>query len=92
MSTPLPLLADALGLLDQDLYTHLDGAENLADQRAGWSAEDMATARELIGDLVLVLRGLLIEHRMQPSGDCRVCTGAWPCPVVSTIHAVVKDP
>jgi hypothetical protein len=34
---------------------------------------------------------MLIEHQMTPSGDCRICSSAWPCPVV-TIHALVKDP
>jgi hypothetical protein len=46
----------------------------------------------LSADLVLTLRGLLAEHRLQPSGDCQICTSVWPCPVVITIHAIVKDP
>ncbi|MGH3867319.1 MAG: hypothetical protein ACRDQ4_14475 [Pseudonocardiaceae bacterium] len=93
MTTPSPLVADALGLLGDDLYVHLDEAECLATQVAEWSAEDRERARELIGDLVVVLRGLLVEHkRQQPSGACRTCAVAWPCPVVTTIHAVVKDP
>jgi hypothetical protein len=41
---------------------------------------------------VLALRGLLAEHRLQPSGDCQICTSVWPCPVVATIHTIVKDP
>ncbi|MGH3721604.1 MAG: hypothetical protein ACRDRI_22710 [Pseudonocardiaceae bacterium] len=92
MSTPTPLLADALDLLGYDLLVHLDEADNLADQRARWSEEDITTARELIGDLVLVIRGLLTEHELQPSGDCTVCAVEWPCPVVISIHAVLKDP
>jgi hypothetical protein len=92
MSALSPAFVDAFGLLRDDLYTHLDEAEYLADQDAEWSGDDIRTARGLIGDLVLVLRGLLIEHQLQPSGDCRICTSAWPCPVVTTIHTVVKDP
>jgi hypothetical protein len=52
----------------------------------------MDTARKLIPDLVVVIRGMLIEHEPQPSGGCRVCSAAWPCPVVTRIHALVKDP
>ncbi|MGH3684045.1 MAG: hypothetical protein ACRDRU_12265 [Pseudonocardiaceae bacterium] len=92
MDTHSPAFTDALGLLGNDLLVHLDEAEALATQRAEWSDEEMATARELIGDLLLVIRGLLIEHERQASGDCRICTCAWPCPVVTTIHATVKDP
>lgn len=92
MRTPSPTLADAGNLLPDDLYVHLHEAEYLAEQDDEWSAGDMATARKLIGDLVLVIRGLLVEHRPRNSGDCQICTLAWPCPVVMTIHAVVKDP
>lgn len=92
MSTPSPALAEAGHLLHDNLYGHLHEAEFLADQEDEWSADDLHTARKLIRDLVLVLRGLLVEHRARSSGDCRICTSVWPCPVVKTIHAVVKDP
>ena len=92
MSTPSSALADAGDLLHDDLYVHLHEAEYLAEQDDEWSAGDKETARKLIGDLVLVIRGLLGEHRPQSRGDCRICTSAWPCPVVTTIHAFLKDP
>ena len=92
MSTPSPALAEAGHLLHDDLYVHLHEASYLAEQDDEWSAADSETARKLISDLVLVLRGLLVEHRARSGGDCRICTSAWPCPVVTTIHAVVKDP
>jgi hypothetical protein len=93
VSTPASALTDARRLLHDDLYCHLHEAEYLAEQDGEWSAEDQATARKLIGDLVLALRGLLIEHRPQQlSDECRVCTSVWPCPVVTTIHGFVKDP
>lgn len=92
MSTPSPALAEAGHLLHDDLYLHLQEAEYLAQQDDEWSATDRETARKLIGDLVLVIRGLLVEHRARSGGDCRICTLAWPCPVVTTIHAFVKDP
>lgn len=92
MSTLSPVHAEAFALLRDDLCAHLDEADSLASQIPDWSDDDMKTARELIGDLVLVLRGVLIEHQLQSSGDCRICTSTWPCPVVSTIHTLVKDP
>lgn len=92
MSTLTPVLADAFALLTQDLYEHLEEADCLAQQDGEWSADDMNRARGLIDDLVLTLRGLLIEHKLQISGHCRICTATWPCPVVTTIHAFVKDP
>ena len=92
MSTLSPACADAFGLLREDLYIHLEEADCLATQDGEWSGDDIQTARGLISDLVLALRGLLAEHRLQPSGDCQICTSGWPCPVVTTIHAIVKDP
>jgi hypothetical protein len=91
MDTP-PLLTDAYRLLLVDLYEHLSEAEFLAAKTTGWSAEDIDSARRLIPDLILVIRGLLIEHQRAPGGDCRTCPSAWPCPVVTTIHGLVKDP
>jgi hypothetical protein len=78
--------------LHDDLYVHLHEAEYLAEQDGEWSTDDGETARKLIGDLALVMRRLLGEHRLHSSGDCRTCPSAWPCPVVTTIHATVKDP
>jgi hypothetical protein len=92
VSTLSPALADAGHLLHEDLYDHLHEAEYLAEQDSAWSTDDGETARELIGDLALAIRRLLGEHKLQPSADCQICTSAWPCPVVTTIHAVLKDP
>lgn len=92
MDTPSPALMDAFGFLQEDLGVHLEEAACLADQNDEWSPEDMDRARQLIGDLVYVLRALLLEHRLQDEGHCKICTAGWPCPVVNTIHAVVKDP
>jgi hypothetical protein len=92
MDTISPVVVDAFHLLCSDLYEHLDKAESLANKAKGWYREDADTARKLIPDLVLVIRGLLYEHRVTPGGDCRTCSSAWPCPVVTTIHGLVKDP
>jgi hypothetical protein len=32
------------------------------------------------------------NHAVASGGDCQTCTSPWPCPVVTTIHALVKDP
>ncbi|MGH3973245.1 MAG: hypothetical protein ACRDS9_07960 [Pseudonocardiaceae bacterium] len=92
MDTVSPVLADAFHLLLRDLYAHLCEAEDLASKTDGWSDEDIDSARRLIPDLLVTIRGLLIEHEVTPGGNCRTCPSAWPCPVVTTIHALVKDP
>ena len=80
MDTISPVVADAFRLLHRDLYGHLDEAEFLALKCREWSQQDADTARTLIPDLVVVIRGILFEHEAQPSGDCRICPSAWPCP------------
>ncbi|MGH3930587.1 MAG: hypothetical protein ACRDTF_11495 [Pseudonocardiaceae bacterium] len=87
-----PFLADAFQLVQQDLYGHLDEAEFLATKLQDWSDEDVDTARELIPHLVIVIRGLLIEHEPQPSGECQTCLSACPCPVMTAVHSLLKDP
>ena len=92
MDTISPLHADAFDLLLQDLYHHLSEAECLASKPGEWSGEDIDSVRKLIPDLLVTVRGLLVEHEVTPSGNCQTCPVAWPCPVVTTIHALVKDP
>ncbi|MGH3719755.1 MAG: hypothetical protein ACRDRI_13150 [Pseudonocardiaceae bacterium] len=92
MDTTSPVVTDAFRLLCRDLYEHLEEAECLASKFTEWCDEDVATARKLIPDLITVIRGLVLEHQTTPSGNCRTCPSAWPCPVVTTIHALVKDP
>ncbi len=87
-----PIITDAFGLLRTDLYEHLDEAEFLASKYDEWSGQDVDAARKLIPDLVVVIRGMLADHQMAPDGNCGICRSAWPCPVVTTIHALVKDP
>ncbi len=92
MGTLTPAVADAFGLLQMDLRRHLDGADSLALKYEEWTEEDVDTARELIPNLVIVIRGLLFDHQVRPGGDCRSCTSVWPCPVVALIHGLLKDP
>jgi len=92
MTTISPAVAEAFSLLQDNLYGHLDEAEYLADKLSEGSEEDIDTARQLIPDLVLVIRGLLVEHWIRAGGECPICESAWPCPVVTTVHAFIKDP
>jgi hypothetical protein len=87
-----PAVADACDLLWDDLDEHLCEAETLAEKFPRWSEADTDSVRALIPDLVLVIRGLLIEHQPRPSGACRPCSSTWPCSVVTTIHGLVKSP
>ncbi|MGH3693561.1 MAG: hypothetical protein ACRDRX_06120 [Pseudonocardiaceae bacterium] len=87
-----PAVADAFGLLLTDLYRHLDGADSLSQKFEEWTEEDSDTARQLISDLVIVLRGLLLDHQVGRGGHCRTCKSAWPCPVVTLMHGLIKDP
>ena len=76
MDTISPAVADAFQLLRNDLYEHLDHADELATQCEEWSDEDMDTARKLIPDLLLVIRGLLLDTRSRPTapaGPARWC-------------------
>lgn len=92
MDTISPVHADAFRLLLMDLYTHLCEAEDLVSKADGWSDEDLASVRRLIPDLLIAIRGLLVAHEVTSSGNCRTCPSPWPCPVVRTLHALVKDP
>ncbi|MGQ0778361.1 MAG: hypothetical protein ACT4NY_28795 [Pseudonocardiales bacterium] len=92
MGTLSPLFADAFRLLRDDLYGHLDDAEFLTTKCDEWSDQDIDTAGELIVALVTVVRGLLIEHEPQTSGECRICRSVFPCQVVTAIHGLLKDP
>ncbi|MGH4010205.1 MAG: hypothetical protein ACRDTH_18955 [Pseudonocardiaceae bacterium] len=87
-----PVHTDAFRLLLVDLYAHLCEAEELSSKTDEWSDDDIDSVRRLIPDLLVTVRGLLIEHEVTPSGNCRTCPSAWPCRVVTTIHALVKDP
>lgn len=92
MDTIPPVVADAYDLLETDLYRHIDEAECVAGIRHPWTDQDCDTASKLITDLVLVIRGLLFAHQLQPSGHCPTCASPWPCSVITVIHGLLKDP
>lgn len=87
-----PAIADAFELLRQDLCRRLDEAESSSLSYWDWDDDEIDAAREVIPHLVLVLRGLLLDHRMRPGGECWTCSSAWPCPVVAVMHGLLKDP
>jgi hypothetical protein len=92
MDTLAPAVADAFALLQEDLYRRLDEAESSALSYQDWEDDDIDAARELIPELVIVIRGLVLDHQVRPGGGCRVCASEWPCSVVSLIHGLLKDP
>ena len=87
-----PVVDDAIRLLAQDLYHHLDQAEFLAAKYERWSEEDSESARQLIQDLITVIRGLVVLHATPRGTVCRTCDMAWPCQALETLHRLVKDP
>jgi hypothetical protein len=92
MTTIPTALANAYGLLRQDLYGHLDNAEYVVTKVTDWNERDAKTARRLIPDLVDVIRAALLQHDAGWYGRCRVCHATWPCATVQSIHQIVKDP
>lgn len=92
MDTLTPAVTDAFELLRQDLFRRLDEAETPALSYWDWDQDAIDAAREVIPHLVLVLRGLLLDHQVRPGGECRTCSSAWPCPVVALMHGLLKDP
>jgi hypothetical protein len=87
-----PVVSDAIRLLQQDLYRHLDEAEFLASKFDRWSEEDTGSARQLIQDLITVVRGVVALHDTPIGTRCRTCDMAWPCQALETLHRLVKDP
>jgi hypothetical protein len=77
-----------------EVYDLLEEADFLATQLGDWDEEDIRDARELIPSLTSALHVLVIEHTHDAKGNCRVCPGeqSWPCPIVRSVHAAVKDP
>ena len=65
MSTISPVVADAFSPLRMYLYGHLYEAEFLAEKGGEWSDQDRATARKLIPDLMIIIRGLLKDPHRQ---------------------------
>ena len=87
-----PVVSDALKMLRQDLYLHLDNAEFVAAGYEEWSESDIETARALIQDLVTVIRGVVALHDTPRGGRCKVCDGMWPCQAFETVHKLLKEP
>ena len=84
------VMSEAHRLLRNDLYLHLEEAEYLADFD-GWTMKQQRTARALIGNLVTVIRGIIVLHDNR-SPHCPTCTTPWPCTNFETIHRLVKSP
>jgi hypothetical protein len=90
MATIRPPVAVAFRLSQTDLERHLAQVELLAVSWE-WTDHDVHTARQLTWGLVAILQRLLRKHGLQANGEYLICPSGWPCPVVTTIHAPVKD-
>jgi len=92
MTTLSATHAAANRLLRTHLYSHLDHAEFLAMKATVWTDADADQARELLPDLVTVIRRCLATHADSDDGHCLRCGVPWPCPTVETIHDELLDP
>lgn len=91
MTQASPLLSAAFKLLRQDIYEHLDSVEYVAQDPDIWfkNPDDVL---DVIPELIYALRAIMRIHSETPTGACGGCEHAWPCPVIGTIHEVVKEP
>lgn len=93
MVTISTALTHAFRLLRNDLYVHIDEAEQLAMMDADWSDDDTESARKLILDLIEVIRTTIAQHEENNRGGCRFCRSPrWPCPTVESVHSVLRSP
>lgn len=86
---PSPVELEAFRLLRDDLFEHLEAAEYLATADT-WTQEQAERAREVIPDLVTVIRGLVVLH--EGPVECGSCHTDWPCAQFANIHQLVKHP
>jgi hypothetical protein len=87
----LALLAEAYHLAQQDLYHHLEEAEYLAEDD-DWTEEQAGLVRDLVPELVMIIRSVISAHRSDNAGHCLTCELPWPCQVLATVHSLVKHP
>jgi hypothetical protein len=85
MTAISPAHAHAFWLLRNEIYTQLDEAEFV-------SAEFAESARELICDLVTVIRAVVAQHKDDAEGHCLFCHHIWPCLSIGSIHQIMQDP
>ncbi|TDQ04999.1 hypothetical protein [Labedaea rhizosphaerae] len=67
--------------MSEAIFATLDELES----RAG----DVARARELVPNLVSIIRTLVAEHDHPDSLTCRTCRQLWPCPTLTTAAHLV---
>lgn len=92
MSTISPALNRAFWLLCNEIYERLDAAEHLGDDTIEWTVADAENARDVIGDLIELVRSVVVEHQAGPDGECPCCLQRWPCRTVALVYQVATDP
>ncbi|GAA1988968.1 hypothetical protein [Amycolatopsis minnesotensis] len=91
MTTLSPAVAEAYKLLRMQIYELIDSAEFLALKDV-WSEDDHESLRQLIPDLLQVIRAVWHRHEPNWTGTCRFCLREWPCATARLIHREVIDP
>src|ERR1700704_5620050 len=84
--------ARAFRLLREEIYTQLDEVEFFAMAEVTWRADEEASARTLLCDLVTVIRSVVGLHSEDKYGGCGFCGTAWPCGSIDAIHTSMQDP
>ena len=85
-------LARAHHLLTQDMLGYLDTVELLTTEHDTDDETVLAVARTEVPRLVAALRATLTTHKADAAGQCLTCCTAWPCAVIDSAHAYLKDP
>lgn len=92
MDTIPSVLSDAYRLAHEKLFEYVENAEDYGDDHDHWSAEQIDTACDLLGELGMILRRAVAPHRADNRGNCTTCATPWPCPVIRVVHELVTDP
>jgi hypothetical protein len=91
METISPVVIEAYKRQTISINRYFDDTEYLADLD-NWSEDEVDSLRKVIGEMSLIIRGMLIGHESAETGRCRLCDIPWPCTITEQVYASVKDP
>ncbi|MGH3620641.1 MAG: hypothetical protein ACRDQ5_02475 [Sciscionella sp.] len=92
MNTIPSVLSDAYRHAHQELFEYVENAEDYGEDNNDWSDEQIDTARDLIGELAMILRRTFAPHKADNRGSCTTCATPWPCPIIRVVHELVTNP
>lgn len=98
-----PAQSDAYNLLRQKMLTCLECVDDAVTPENHYDNEVvLAVAHNEIPRLIIALRGVVKDHKADANGRCQSCgyrkigdsfePTLWPCPVVNSVHAYVREP